>query len=68
MDKSDLLRSLFCIFPTPLAICPPDERQAIGLDDAELNNELLRMTDAHMDELFRLTPVEAADAIGAEPR
>ena len=38
---------------------PPEERQAIGLDDAALNDELLRMTDAYTDELFPLTPVEA---------
>ena len=42
---------------------PPEERQAIGLDDAELNNELLRMTDAYTDELFPLTLVEAGRAI-----
>lgn len=32
------------------------------MDDAELNNELLRMTDAYTDELFPLTRVEAATA------
>jgi N-formylglutamate deformylase len=42
---------------------PPEERQAIGLDDAELNNELLRMTDAYTDELFPLTRVEAARVV-----
>jgi hypothetical protein len=38
---------------------PPEERQAIRLDDAALSSELLRMTDAYTDELFPLTPVEA---------
>src|SRR5260370_28484448 len=42
---------------------PPEERQAIGLDDAELNNELLRMTDAYTDELFPLTRVEAGRVV-----
>jgi N-formylglutamate amidohydrolase len=42
---------------------PPEERQAIGLDDAELNDELLRMTDAYTDELFPLTPVEAGRVV-----
>jgi N-formylglutamate deformylase len=42
---------------------PPEERQAIGLDDAELNDELLRMTDAYTDELFPLTPFEAGRAV-----
>jgi N-formylglutamate deformylase len=39
---------------------PPEERQTILLDDAELHEELLRMTDAYTDELFPPTPVEAA--------
>jgi N-formylglutamate deformylase len=38
---------------------PAEERQAICLDDAALDGELLRMTDAYTDELFPLTPVEA---------
>jgi len=42
---------------------PPEERQAIGLDDVELNNELLRMTDAYTDELFPLTRVEAGRVV-----
>ena len=42
---------------------PPLERQAIGLDDAALNNELLRMTDADTAELFPLTPVEAGRVV-----
>jgi N-formylglutamate amidohydrolase len=41
---------------------PPEERQAIGLDDAALNNEL-RMTDAYTAELFPLTPVEAGRVV-----
>lgn len=39
---------------------PAEERQAIRLNDAALNKELLRMTDAYTDELFPITPVEAA--------
>lgn len=42
---------------------PADERYAIRLDDAALNSELLRMTDAYTDELFPLTPVEAGRVI-----
>jgi N-formylglutamate deformylase len=38
---------------------PPEERQAICLDDAALNSELLSVTDAYTDELFPLTAVEA---------
>jgi N-formylglutamate amidohydrolase len=33
------------------------------LDDAELEKELLRMTDAYTDVLFPLTPVEAARVV-----
>jgi N-formylglutamate amidohydrolase len=42
---------------------PAQERQAIRLHDAELNAELLRMTDAYTDELFPATPVEAGRAL-----
>lgn len=42
---------------------PPEERRVIRLDDAALSSELLRMTDAHTDELFPLTPVEASRVI-----
>jgi hypothetical protein len=42
---------------------PAEERQTILLDDAALNNELLRMTDAFTDELFPLTPVEVGRVI-----
>ncbi len=42
---------------------PAPERQAINSDDAALNGELLRMTDAYTDELFLLTPVEAGRVI-----
>jgi N-formylglutamate amidohydrolase len=42
---------------------PAEERQAICLDDGELHNELLRMTDAYTDELFPLTPVEVGRAV-----
>ncbi|MEA3105389.1 hypothetical protein [Caballeronia mineralivorans] len=37
-----------------------EKRQTILLDDAVLNRELLRMTDAYKDELFPFTPVESA--------
>ncbi len=39
---------------------PVEERRAILLDDAALNDELLNMTDAYTDELFPPTPVEGA--------
>jgi N-formylglutamate deformylase len=42
---------------------PAQERQGIRLDDAALNSELLRMTDAYTDELFPRTPVEAGRVI-----
>jgi N-formylglutamate deformylase len=42
---------------------PVEEREAICLDDATLNSELLRMTDAYTDELFPVTPVEAGRVI-----
>jgi N-formylglutamate deformylase len=42
---------------------PAEERQTILLDDAELNSELLRMTDAYTDELFPVTPVEAGRVV-----
>jgi N-formylglutamate deformylase len=42
---------------------PAEERQAILVDDTELNGELLRMTDAYTDELFPITPVEAGRVI-----
>jgi N-formylglutamate deformylase len=42
---------------------PAEERQPILLDDAELNNELIRMTDSYTDELFPGTPVEAGRVI-----
>ena len=42
---------------------PEEERPTILLDDAALNCELLRMTDAHTNELFPPTPVEAGRVI-----
>jgi N-formylglutamate amidohydrolase len=42
---------------------PAEVRQTILLDDAALNNELLRMTDAYTDELFPTTPVEVGRVI-----
>jgi N-formylglutamate amidohydrolase len=42
---------------------PAEERLAIRLDDAALDRELLRMTDAYTDELFPVTAVEAGRVI-----
>ncbi len=42
---------------------PAETRQTILLDDAALDGELLRMTDAYTDELFPITPVEAGRVI-----
>ena len=42
---------------------PAEERRAICLDDVELQKELLRMTDAHTDQLFPGTPLEAARVV-----
>jgi N-formylglutamate amidohydrolase len=42
---------------------PADERLSILLDDAELDKELLRMTDAYTDELFPITPAEASRVV-----
>ena len=42
---------------------PAEARQAILVDNTELNGELLRMTDAYTDELFPITPVEAGRVI-----
>jgi N-formylglutamate amidohydrolase len=42
---------------------PKHERQAIRLDDAALEGELLRMTDAYTDELFPVTPFEAGRVV-----
>jgi N-formylglutamate deformylase len=47
---------------------PVEERQAILLDDAALNSELLRMTDAYTDAIFPVTPVEAGRVIFALSR
>jgi hypothetical protein len=45
--------------PHSSQLVPVEGRQAICLDDATLNNELLCMTDAYTDELFPVTPVKA---------
>jgi N-formylglutamate amidohydrolase len=37
-------------------VVPPAARSAIVLSDEDLAAELLRMTDAHTDQLFRLDP------------
>ena len=49
--------------PHSSPLIPAEERQTIRLDDAGLNNELLRMTDAYTDDLFPVTPVEAARVV-----
>ena len=49
--------------PHSSRLVPAEDRQTILLDDAALNNELLRMTDAYTDELFPVTPVEAGRVI-----
>src|SRR5271169_3454801 len=46
--------------PHASRLVPEEERQTFRLDDATLNSELLHMTDAYTDELFPVTPVEAA--------
>ena len=42
---------------------PPECRRAIQLDDAALEGELLRMTDAFTDKLFPVTRVEAGRVV-----
>jgi N-formylglutamate amidohydrolase len=42
---------------------PAEERGAILLDDAALDGELLRMTDAYTDELFPTTAYEAGRVV-----
>jgi N-formylglutamate amidohydrolase len=42
---------------------PMEQRKTVRLNDAALNIELLRTTDAYTDELFPLTPVEAGRVI-----
>jgi N-formylglutamate amidohydrolase len=42
---------------------PEEERQGILLDDAALDRELLRMTDAHTDELLPVTPFEVGRVV-----
>jgi N-formylglutamate amidohydrolase len=42
---------------------PAQERQVIRLNDAALDSELLRITDAFTDELFPLTPVEVGRVV-----
>lgn len=42
---------------------PEEGRSALLLDDAAMKCELLRMTDAHTDELFPLTAAEAGRVI-----
>jgi len=42
---------------------PAVEREAIYLNDDELQKELLRMTDAYTDQLFPQTPVEAGRVV-----
>jgi hypothetical protein len=53
-DQSRGLRSSCFIFPHSSRHVPAEERRAIRLDDEALDGELLRVTDAHTDELFPL--------------
>jgi hypothetical protein len=57
--RSVLAQTVVLHIPHSSRNVPSEERQTICLDDAELSNELLRMTDAHTNELFPVTPVEA---------
>jgi N-formylglutamate deformylase len=61
--RSILAQTVVLHIPHSSRNVPAEERQAICLDDAELNNELLRMTDAYTNELFPLTPVEAGRVV-----
>jgi hypothetical protein len=45
--------------PHSCKFVPVEGRQALRLDNAALDNELLRMTDNFTDELFPVTQVEA---------
>ena len=58
-----LPRTLVLHIPHSSHFVPPEARRAILLDDADLRNELLRMTDAYTDELFSLTPLEAGRVV-----
>jgi N-formylglutamate deformylase len=49
--------------PHSSRLVPAGEREVICLDDKALDNELLRMTDAHTDQLFPRTPVEAGRVV-----
>lgn len=56
-------RAVVLHIPHSSRYVPPRERQTILLDDAQLDIELLRMTDAYTNELFPSTPVEAGRVI-----
>jgi N-formylglutamate deformylase len=46
--------------PHSSLVIPPDEHGALLLDDLELQQEMLRMTDAYTDELFNgFAPIES---------
>jgi N-formylglutamate deformylase len=62
LEGSRPLISQIAILHIPHAsrFVPVEERQAIRLNDVALSYELLHMTDAYTDELFPVTPVEAA--------
>jgi len=58
-----LRRTLVLHIPHSSHFIPPDARRAILLDDADLQSELRRMTDAYTDELFPVTSVEAGRVV-----
>ncbi len=58
-----LARLLVLHIPHSSHFVPPEARRAILLDDADLQSELLRMTDAYTDELFPLTSLEAGRVV-----
>ena len=64
LEQADLPGSLSFISRIHLiGYVPAGDRQSIGLNDVALSSELLRLTDAHTDELFPVTPVEAGRVV-----
>jgi hypothetical protein len=49
--------------PHSARFIPLEASRAIQLDDAALQDELLRMTDSYTDELFPVSPVEAGRVV-----
>jgi N-formylglutamate deformylase len=63
MANSETTQMAILHIPHSSRHVPAEERQTILLDDAALNSELLRMTDAYTDELFPVAPVEAGRVV-----